>query len=127
MPNLEFLRRCLADLASGMKSVNHDNLAASGRNSERLDAELYRMSQAHKQPAFMPAMPQPAAVAANEPPKLAVMPDALPDPLLSTLAIMSLELRGSVSAARGNIDEARALFTRAAAEEKALGYREPPN
>jgi len=127
MPNLEFLRRCLLDLASGMNSVNQGNLSAAGRMSERLDAELYRMSQAHKQPAFMPAMPPPAAAAPNEPPKLALMPDALLDPLLRNLAVMSIELRGCISAARRNIDEAKALFTRAAADEKALGYREPPS
>jgi tetratricopeptide (TPR) repeat protein len=124
LPNLEFLRRCLVDFASGMDAVNHGNPAAAERNSERLDAGLYRMSQAHKQTSFMAAMPMPAP---DGPPKLAVMPDALLDPLLRTLSVMSLELRGSVSAARGNIDEARALFTRAAAEEKSLGYREPPN
>lgn len=127
MPNLEFLRRCLADLASGMISVNQGNLAASERMSERLDAELYRMSQQHKPPAFMPTMPPPTAAAPSGPPKLAVMPDALLDPLLSTLSIMSLELRGSLAAAQGNIDDAKALFARAATEEKALGYREPPN
>ena len=42
------------------------------------------------------------------------------------LSIMSLELRGSVAAGQGNIDDAQALFARAAKEEKALGYREPP-
>jgi tetratricopeptide (TPR) repeat protein len=121
MPNLEFLRRGLADFASGMASVNHGNLADAERMSERLDAELYRVSQDHKQPAFMPAMP-----AMPMPPKLAVMPDALLYPLVSTLAIMSLELRGSVGAAKENIDDAKALFARAATEEKELGYREPP-
>ena len=126
MPNLEFLRRRLVDFASGMDSVNHGNLAASERMSERLDAELYRMSQEHKQPAFMPTMPPPAAAVPSESPKLAVMPDALLDPLLSMLSIMSLELRGSVVAGQGNIDDAKALFARAAKEEKALGYREPP-
>jgi tetratricopeptide (TPR) repeat protein len=126
MLNLEFLRHCLIDLASGMDSVNHGNLAAAERISERLDAGLYRMSQEHKQSEFMPAMP-PAAAASNKSPKLVVMPDALLNPLLSTLSIMSLELRGSVAAARGDVGEAKALFTRAAREEKALGYREPPN
>ena len=125
MPNIEFLRRSLADVASGMDSVNHGNIAASERTSERLDANLYRMSQQHKQPAFMPAM-APVASSPSGPPKLAVMPDALLDPLLSTLSIMSLELRGSVAAAQGKIDDAKALFARAAMEEKALGYREPP-
>jgi tetratricopeptide (TPR) repeat protein len=126
MPNLEFLRRCLADFASAMDSVNHGNLAASARMSERLDAALYRMSQEHNQPAFMPTMSPPAAAVPSQSPRLAVMPDALLDPLLSMLSVMSLELRGSVVAAQGNIDDAKALFARAAKEEKALGYREPP-
>ena len=121
MPNLEFLRRCLGDFASGMISFNHGNLAASERMSERLDAELYRMSRERKEPASMPLIPPSTAA-----PKLAVMPDALLDPLLSTLSIMSLELRGSIVAAQGNIDDAKAVFARAATEEKALGYREPP-
>jgi tetratricopeptide (TPR) repeat protein len=126
MPNLRFLRVCLADFASAMDLINHGKVAASERTSERLDAELYRMSQEHKQPAFMPAMAPPAAAAPSEPPKLAVMPDALPDPLLNMLSIMSLELRGSIAAAQGKIDDAKALFARAGTEEKALGYREPP-
>jgi tetratricopeptide (TPR) repeat protein len=49
------------------------------------------------------------------------------DPLVKTLSILSLELRGSVAAARGRADEAKALFATAAKEQKALGYREPPN
>jgi tetratricopeptide (TPR) repeat protein len=119
MPNLDFLRRGLADFASGMATINHGDLKTSERMSEQLDAELYRMSQEHKRPVFMPAMPA-------MPPRLAVMPDALLDPLVSSLAIMSLELRGSIAAVRGNIDDAKALFARAATEEKELGYREPP-
>ena len=55
------------------------------------------------------------------------MPDALLDPLLKTLSIMSLELRGSLLAAQGKTDDAKAFFASAAREEKALGYREPPN
>ncbi len=116
MPNLDFLRRGLAAFASGMVSVNHTDLKASERLSEQLDAELYRTSRQPK-PA-MSTMPMPA--------QLAVMPDALLDPLLSTLAIMSLELRGSIAAAKGNLDDAKTLFARAATEEKELGYREPP-
>ena len=122
MPNLEFLHRGLGDFAAGMDAINHGKLAVSEQMSERLDAELYRMSQEHKRPAFMPAMPMPP----SGPPKLTVMPDALLDPLLSTLAIMSLELRGSLLGAQGKVDDAKALFARAATEEKELGYREPP-
>ena len=55
------------------------------------------------------------------------MADALLDPVLKTLSIMSLELRGSLLAAQGKIEEAKARFASAAKQEKELGYREPPN
>jgi len=55
------------------------------------------------------------------------MPDALLDPLLKALSIMSLELRGSLLAAQGKREAAKAVFADAAKEQKALGYREPPN
>ena len=60
------------------------------------------------------------------PPKLRVMPDALLPPILTTLSIMSLELRASLLTAQKDTTEAKALFAQAAQEEKALGYREPP-
>jgi tetratricopeptide (TPR) repeat protein len=50
----------------------------------------------------------------------------MPAPLLSSLSIMSLELRASILAAQKKVPEARSLFEQAAKEEKALGYREPP-
>jgi hypothetical protein len=46
--------------------------------------------------------------------------------LLSSLSIMSLELRAAILAEQKRLPEAKALFTQAAQEEKALGYREPP-
>jgi tetratricopeptide (TPR) repeat protein len=125
LPNLEFLRQRLVDFASGMEAVAAGNLSEAEQLSTRFDAELWRMSQ-HKDPVRMPGMapPQPAPPG---PPKLAVMPDALIDPLLKTLSIMSLELRGSLLAAQAKVEEAKALFATAARQEKALGYREPPN
>jgi len=57
---------------------------------------------------------------------LIVNPDALLDPLLRTLSVMSLELRGTLLAAQGKVDEAKRTFADAAGKEKALGYREPP-
>ena len=70
------------------------------------------------------------AMAANNapagPPKLQVMPDALLQPILSTLSIMSLELRASLLTAQKQSDEARKLFAQATQKEKELGYREPP-
>ena len=60
-------------------------------------------------------------------PKLHVMPDALAQPLLNSLPVMSLELRASLVAALGRTAEAKSLFVKASQGEKALGYREPPN
>ena len=55
------------------------------------------------------------------------MSDAYLEPLVSTLSVMSLELRGSILTARKQASEAKAVFDQAAREEKALGYREPPS
>ena len=125
LPNLEFLRLRLADFASGMQAAAEGNFVEAERESLRFDAELWRISQEHKDSTDMMEMTPHASP--SGPPKLAVMPDALLDPLLGSLSVMSLELRGTLRAAQGNIDEAKALFTGAAQEEKALGYREPPN
>jgi tetratricopeptide (TPR) repeat protein len=57
---------------------------------------------------------------------LPVKPDALLRPLLNSLFIMSLELRGSLAAAQGQTAEAKSLFAKAEQTEKALGYHEPP-
>ena len=56
-----------------------------------------------------------------------IMPDAMPGPLLSSLSIMSLELRASILAEQNQLPKAKALFDEAAQQEKNLGYREPPN
>jgi tetratricopeptide (TPR) repeat protein len=60
-------------------------------------------------------------------PKLQLMPDALLQPLISNLSVMSLEFRGAILIARKQIDDGEMLFRQAAQGEKALGYREPPN
>jgi tetratricopeptide (TPR) repeat protein len=54
------------------------------------------------------------------------MPDALPDPLVSDLSVMSLELRAGLMMGKKKTEDAKKLFEQAAQEEKALGYREPP-
>jgi tetratricopeptide (TPR) repeat protein len=126
LPNLEFLRLRLADFAPGMQAVAERNFPEAERLLARFDAELRRMKEQNGGATHM------AGMAATQPPKsgwpkLAVMSDALLDPLLKTLSIMLLELRGSLRAVQGQTGDARALFASAAKEEKALGYREPPN
>jgi tetratricopeptide (TPR) repeat protein len=121
LPNLEFLRKRLAEFAAGMGAVTAGKVAEAEKVSGRFEAELARISEQAKEFAPMPGM-RPAGSH-----KLAVMSDAQIGPVLKSLSIMSLELRGSVLAAKGKADEAKALFATAAKEQKALGYREPPN
>lgn len=124
-PHLVFLARQLSCFAAGMQAVETHNLPNAEESSARFDAGLWRVSQELKNSPAMHRM------AANQPrngapPKLQVMPDALLQPLLNSLSVMSLEMQASLMTARGNRGEAKRLFENAAQQEKALGYREPP-
>jgi tetratricopeptide (TPR) repeat protein len=55
------------------------------------------------------------------------MPDAMLQPLLKMLSVMSLALRASVLSSEKHTDDTREFFARAAQAEKALGYHEPPS
>ena len=92
--------------------------------SQQFDAELWRMSNHVKDEANTKAKEKKPA--ANAPPKMNLRPDALPEPLLSNLSVMSLELRAGLLVEKKLNDDAKKLYAQAAREEKALGYREPP-
>jgi tetratricopeptide (TPR) repeat protein len=124
LPNLGYLARQLTDFAAGMQAVQPRDFAKVEELSTHFDAELWRMSQQLKGSSGMESMA--ANKASAGPPKLQVMPDALLQPILSSLSVMSLELRASLLTVRKQIAEAKVLFVQAAQEEKALGYREPP-
>jgi tetratricopeptide (TPR) repeat protein len=121
LPNLEFLRQRLADFASGMQAVAEGDLSKAAESSARFEAELRRISEQPKD-----AGPRHDQHAESGPPKLVVMADALLDGVVRTVSILSLELRGSLLAAQGKADEAKAIFATAMKDQKALGYREPP-
>ncbi|WP_263365309.1 tetratricopeptide repeat protein [Edaphobacter bradus] len=120
LENLNFLAGQLREFASGMLAVQAGDAANAEAASTRLDAELWRMSQ-HVKDVPRKKMDEKGPVMAE------VLPDALPAPLMSSLSIMSLELRASILAQQKKLPEAKALFAEAAQEEKALGYREPPS
>ena len=122
-PNLIFLAQQLTTFARGMQAIEERDLPTAEESSMRFDADLWRMSGQSKAMRDMPAAPAPLGKA----PKLQVMPDALLEPLMSSLSIMSLELRASLLTPQGKADEAKSLFQKAAQQEKALGYREPPS
>jgi tetratricopeptide (TPR) repeat protein len=131
LQNLGFLARQLTDFAAGMQALEAHDLARAEESSMRLDAELWRISQklkaeeeAHGKEA-KDAKEKKAMDAGA--PKLQLMPDALPKPLVSNVSIMSLELRAGLLVAKKQADEAKQLFAQAAQEEKTLGYHEPPS
>ncbi len=124
-PNLVFLARQLAGFAAGMQAIEARDLTKAEESSSRFDAELWRMSQMARNSSTMQTMAQDKPSAG--PPKLKLMADALLQPLLSILSVMSLEMRASLLMAQGQAAEAKGVFAQAAQAEKALGYHEPPN
>jgi tetratricopeptide (TPR) repeat protein len=125
LENLLFLSGQLREFATGMLDVESNDVAAAQTASNALDADLWRRSQKVKDTPKPDKSNKPKSIP-TAPVMAAVMPDAEPAPLLSSLSIMSLELRASILAAQKKLPEANALFAEAAHEEKALGYREPP-
>jgi hypothetical protein len=130
LPNLQFLARQLTQFALGMQALEQHDQPRAETASAQFDAELWRISNRLKDEAEAKDKAKDkdkdkkAADAA--PPRLQIMPDALPDPLVSGLSIMSLELRAGLAIEKKLNDDAKKLYARAAQEEKALGYREPP-
>ncbi len=124
LPNLVFLARQLTDFSAGMQALEAHDLAKAEESSTRLDAELWRISQRLKDEEA--AKEKEKKKDDENEPKLKLMPDALPKPLVNNLSIMSLELRAGILAAKKQTEDAKKLFAQAAQEEKDLGYREPP-
>ncbi len=120
LENLKFLAGQLKEFATGMQAVLANDSATAQASSEKLDAELWHMSQSLKD------APKKTKESPSTPLMSTVMPDAQAGPLLSSLSIMSLELRAAILAEQKRLPDAKALFAQAAQEEKNLGYREPP-
>jgi hypothetical protein len=126
--NLRFLAEELGDYAAGMKALEGDDTAAAQAASARMDAGLWRLHQ--KEADADLAKPSDADAGKDkkkdDPPMDAVMPDAQTPSLVKALSIASLELRAGVLLAQNKLEEAKKLYATAAAEEKKLGYHEPP-
>jgi hypothetical protein len=127
LPNLQFLARSLTQFAVGMQALDQHELSRAEEASAQFDAELWRTSNRLKDEETSKAKEQKNKKTADAaPPELQVMPDALPEPLVHNLSIMSLELRAGLLMEKRLTDDAKKLYVQAAREEKALGYREPP-
>jgi hypothetical protein len=128
LSNLQFLRRALTQFVTGMQAVDQHEMARAETASAEFDAELWRISNRLKDQANQKAKDKDKKKEDEDagPPKLNIMPDALPDPLVNDLSVMSLDLRAAVRVAKKQNDEAKKLYAQATREAKALGYREPP-
>jgi tetratricopeptide (TPR) repeat protein len=124
LTNLGFLARGLTDFSAGMRALDAQDMTKAEESSIRLDGELWRISQEQKDAKKAEARETKTADAG--PPKIQLMPDALPDPLVNDLSVMSLELRAALMMRGKKTEDAKKLFEQAVEEEKALGYREPP-
>ena len=122
--NLRFLKEELRSFAIGMQAAEDGDLVTAQAASAQMDAGLWRQGK----DADPQAKPDAAAAAAtkNDKPTAPVNPDAVAEPLVRTLTVASLELRGDIALAEGNLEAGKKLYTRAIADEKKLGYHEPP-
>lgn len=127
LSNLAFLQRALTDFTSGMQALDAGEITRAEEPSQRLDAELWRISsRISSEKATEDAKSKEKKAEDTGTPKMQLMPDANAKQLIGNVSIMSLELRAGLLMADKRMEEAKKLYTQAAREEKELGYREPP-
>ena len=128
LSNLAFLQRALTDFTTGMQALDAGEITKAEEPSQRLDAELWRISSriSSEEKVTEDAKSKEKKAEDAGTPKSQVMPDANAKQLINNVSIMSLELRAGLLMANKQMEEAKKLYTQAAREEKELGYREPP-
>jgi tetratricopeptide (TPR) repeat protein len=94
----------LVDYARGMKAIDNNRLSEAEQDSNLLDALLWRVSQQ----------------------QLEDRDKSSRDQVTKLLGTASLELRGNLASAKGDLDGGRKLLNQADEREKQLGYSEPP-
>ena len=129
--NLHFLYAELQDFATGMRALDRNQPEDALAASDRMDAGLWRMQQQMDlagEPAEtrLDAKNDKPAAPKDTPVMATIMPDADAAPLVHALTVASLELQASVLTSQGKLDAAKRLFADAVADEKKLGYHEPP-
>jgi tetratricopeptide (TPR) repeat protein len=131
--NLRFLKDELRAFATGMQALDHGDRTAAQAASAEMDAGLWRKEQDAaaeradtRKTAATSGTAKPKAAAVTQPPKIPLNPDALADPLMSSLSVASQELRAGVLLLEGKTDAAKKMYARAILAEKKLGYHEPP-
>jgi tetratricopeptide (TPR) repeat protein len=98
--------------SKGMAALERSDLAEASRQADALDASLWRLEATKPKKMEGDAEEQPT--------------EDDPSRILDLLGTMSLDLRGSLKAAQGDVVEGIKLLEQAADKEKNLGYSEPP-
>jgi hypothetical protein len=119
LENLKFLAGQLKEFTTGMEAVERGDLVAAQSASVKLDAELWHMSQRLKD------APKKKKETQTIPVMSAVLPDAQAGPLLSSLSIMSLELRATILAEQKHLPEARTRLPGSPGEKAHYASRQP--
>lgn len=122
--NLRFFAAELTDYAKGMKALESGDKVAAQEHSTSLDAGLKQMQE--MQTALGKVSDGSKQETNATPPMAQVSPDALPEPILKSLNIASMELRAGVLVAQRKLGPAKKLYADAAKQEKKIGYHEPP-
>ncbi len=122
--NLRFFTAELTDYAKGMKALDGGDPVAAQDDSTSLDAGLTQMKemQSARGKGGDSKKKETKAGGPMEP----VSPDALPEPIMKSLNIASMELRAGVLVAHRKLRAAKKLYADAAKQEKKMGYHEPP-
>jgi tetratricopeptide (TPR) repeat protein len=109
LKNLAELRASMIEYTRGMEALDRGDIKAASERSDALDARV-----------------KSAPAAKDEMPGMPMSKDAMARPVHSYLEVAAQELRASLLLAQGRGVESDAMFQKAAAGEKELGYREPP-
>jgi tetratricopeptide (TPR) repeat protein len=110
----------LRTYARGMAAVEHGEPKSAARQSEALDAMLWRL-EASKSREKDEDKDEDKDKDKNQKPE-----EDDPSPVLNLLGTLSLDLRANIRSLEGTNEEAVKLFQKAIAKEKELGYSEPP-
>jgi len=129
--NLRFLAAELSDFATGMKALDNNDVAAAEAASDQMDAGLWRTKRDtetadEEKKKLADILKGDKVPANNQPPAEPISPDAVAGPLLQALSVASIELRAGILAQQAHLPEAKKRYASAIAEEKKLGYHEPP-
>ena len=102
--------------AKGMAAVEHGDAKAAAKQSDDLDAMLWRLEASKSK----------VEDEDKDKPKHQEPEEEDPTTVLNILGTMSLDLRANVKSLQGENAEALQLFQKALENEKDLGYSEPP-